>query len=354
MIVLALLFFKHLSFLALGFPDINDYLLSILNDITAVLFVSCMDYQTFSKYYSKLLLVICCVTCCAWVLVLLNIPIFSIFPVLTNSHGVSAYFCGLTNIWANTDYFVSRRMMGIFWEPGVFQIFITIAFIFDLYGNYDRKVLIKRLLIYTVTIVAAFSTTGFLSILFAWTLYFTKLGKFPVFYLGVFIAGVFYLATYLYATLDESMAWTVFGKLENTQEIMNGTSEGDGSTYTRVSSIVYPLEKFSESPVFGIGESGKAAISKRVGHGMLTCTVINYLTFYGLFCALLCFVGFIKLLNLRNKTFLERFTLIVLVVVCTMSEAMAFNPVFTILMLYGYLRKEQLQKSLLIKRTIQC
>ena len=63
------------------------------------------------------------------------------------------------NLFVYAGDMFSFRNGGMFWEPGAFQIFINLALLIELLKNLPRG---RVILVYVITIITTFSTTGFL------------------------------------------------------------------------------------------------------------------------------------------------------------------------------------------------
>ena len=307
--------------------------------------------------YSNILLVICSASLLCYVLLSLGIPFYQYFPILTNSAGASAHFLVLTDIWtigsSSTGF---NRAMGIFWEPGAFQAMITFAAIVDLYRDIPRKLLNYRMIIYFLTIVITYSSTGYVSLLLLLLLFVKTKTKYSMIYLTILCFASFFILTYLYTTASGFLFHTMFGKFEAIETFMSG-GETTASESTRIESVIYPLKYFLESPIVGYGVSGEQQMSRQLQHSMFTCTIVNYFAKFGLLYGFIHMVGFFKLLKLNKKWILEALLLTLLVIVTTISEALDYNPVLEICMLYGFMNTRyfhsQIKQSINLK-SINC
>lgn len=337
-IVMVVLLLQFITYLFTGFPNFAQYGLSLINYLTIVVLVSSFDFQEYAICYSNILLVICLASILCYILISLGIPFYHYFPILTNSAGTSAHFLVLTDIWtlgSSSNGF--NRAMGIFWEPGAFQAMITFAGIVDLYRDIPRKFLNYRMIIYCLTIIITFSSTGYISLILLILLFVKTKTRHSMIYLTIVCLAGFFLLAYLYTTSSGFLFHTMFGKFEAVETVLSG-GEATASESTRVESVIYPLKKFIESPIIGYGTAGEEQMTRELQHSMFTCTIINYFAKFGLLYGLIHMVGFYKLLKLNKKGILEALFLSLLVVVTTISEAFDYNPVLEICMLYGYMK----------------
>ena len=335
-IVVIVLLLQFVTYLFTGFPDIAQYGLTIINYLTILVLVSSFKFEEYATIYSNILLLICLASLLCYGLLTLGIPFYQYFPILTNSAGATAHFLVLTDIWtigsSSTGF---NRAMGIFWEPGAFQAMITFACIVDLYRNIPRRQLNFRMAIFCLTIVITYSSTGYVSLLLLILLFVKTQTKYSMIYLTILCFAGFFLLTYLYATSSGFLFHTMFGKFGAIETFMAG-GETTASESTRVESVIYPLRLFMDSPIIGYGVAGEEQMSRVLQHSMFTCTIINYFAKFGLLYGIIHMTSFFKLLKLNKKGVIEALILSLLVVVTTISEALDYNPVLEICMLYGF------------------
>lgn len=332
--IVCIVFLESVTYILKGFPDVSQYLLDLINLLTALLVVSCIKYEDYTKYFSNIIYAICIVTLCCVVLTAIGLPLYTHFPILTNSKGASSYFIILSSIW--TTYEGENRMQGIFWEPGAFQAMIIFAMLIDLYRTLPKKTFLFRTLLFSITIFFTFSTTGYISLILVLGLYIYNKTKQGLVFLSVFGIIAFLIISSLLSSVDGFLYYTMFSKLQQANDALLYGSSNNASS--RVESIIYPLRAFIDSPIVGMGVTGQEKLAKELGHSMFTCTPINYFAQYGLLCGLIHLAGFLNLIRIRKKTIIEALLLISVVFITTMSEQFSFNPVFEAFILYGFLR----------------
>ncbi len=333
--VIALIVLQFLTQCVCGFPQATVYFLGIVNILTVLLYVSVMPLEIFPRVFSNIILSVSIVSLVCVLSGRLGFPFYQYFPVLTNSQGHSVYFLGLSEVWTSyNSAFGANRLQGIFWEPGAFQAFIIFAALFDIYRINVNKEKLIRLLVYAITIFFTYSTTGYICILIVGIIYIIQLSRYSWLSLIVVIPIGFILIMSFSSQSDDFLYYTMFGKLDEANAALSSGAENTASS--RVDAIVYPLEAFAESPVFGIGVEGKKELSQQLGHSIFTCTPVNYFANFGLLCGLIHLFGFISFLRLKRKTALEAIVLLICVFSTTMSESLAFNPILEVLCIYGY------------------
>lgn len=141
----------------------------------------------------------------------------------------------------------SGRVMGMFWEPGVFASAISVTMLFEYYLA-GKKINPLGMALYLVGIALSLSTAGFMIIFFIilgllWRRF--APGKFRVstviFVIVVILLAIFYED--VFAWLAETMP-RVFGKLLRTTS---------GTTSTRMNCPTVNMEVFWKRPMFGWG-----------------------------------------------------------------------------------------------------
>lgn len=335
LVVIFIIGCQLLSYLFCGFPSINKAGLSLLNTITALLVVSVIPSDSFSRYFSNIILLICGVSLVGHILFILGIPLIQFLPTITNSKGHSVYFGIFAEFWMDASS-GSYRLQGIFWEPGAFQAMIIFAALLDLYKNKPSNILL-RFLCYALTLFFTYSTTGYICLLLLIILTIIKGKKMKlslIFIILILAIGLSFGILKLINSLDGFLYFSMFGKLEL---LLDAFQYGDSNAATsRLDSVILPFKYFLNSPIFGAGENGFEQISQLVGHNMFTCTPVNYFAYYGFVCGVICLVGFINYIRLKSKSLVEAVVLILILILTTSSENFAFNSILTTFMLYGY------------------
>ena len=334
-IIILIILLQHITYYTRGFPSDSSYILWIVNLLSVLIFVSNFSCSNFFRYFSNIIYIICIASLICVILEKVNLTLYRFFPILTNSTGHSVYFLGLTEVW--TTYSIdsgANRQQGIFWEPGAFQTMIIFASIIDLYDKKMHDHIFKRLIVYVLTIFFTYSTTGYLCMIMVIFLY--LINKFNYSLLSVFLFSVILLLVVdlILTKIDGFLYFTIFGKIEMA---LYAFTDGESNiASSRVESIIYPFKAFLDSPIVGLGNEGNDELVNRLGHSMFTCTFVNYFAKFGLFCGILHMIGFLKLLNGSNKTIIEISFLILLMLLTTISENFAFNPLLEVFMIYGY------------------
>jgi len=134
---------------------------------------------------------------------------------------------------------VLYRNAAIFREPGMFIIYVCLAFLFDVCTS--RKLNIYRVVIYGLAIITSYSTAGFLLFGLILFLQFYNAGNLRKGML--FLIPIIAFVTFIYLYKDVYL--DVFGKL------IDGTD--NGSTRSRWASTIIPLYIIPDYILFGCG-----------------------------------------------------------------------------------------------------
>lgn len=307
---------------------------------TATIFAMSISFEEFKKSYSDVMFFLSAVSLFAFFFFKL-FPGLAVFNVVYNTSGTPAsnFFLYIVN-----DY---DRNMGMFWEPGAFQAFVSIALLFTIM---EPQFNMKRVGVFVFTIITTFSTTGYFALMIIIVLIILRWGtigtksKRVMKYLAIPMVALF-----LYASFDMLMNTStnsVFGKLISFNEqggLAGGTDTG--STAIRFLAITKPIEAFFQSPIFGKGYVGLQDELMMYTRGMNTCTFVNWFAMYGIIFGVLMIVGVFKFSKKVHPT--RRWWIILFFFIITISENFATSAFFFTVALMGYKGEEELAKTVL-------
>lgn len=333
-VTLALFLLTNITYAATGFPVPSQYIVLIINLLTPVLFTFAMTPQIFMRKFSEVVLVVSAFSIVTWFLTFIHFPFQLIAPTLTNTNGFECQFIILSFIHSVSGDL--PRLQGIAWEPGAFQILIIISMLYQMYNieGEDKKLFTKNRIIYSIAAFLTFSTTAYICLLMVYAIFLLR-GKIS-FKVKALILSITIPLVLVFLTGGGEIYQKVLGKKIAEAENYEMGSGSVGSSAVRIDGVLYPIMLYSQSPIVGVGDSGYETMERLAGHGMFTCTPINYFVKYGPIYGLFCFIGFLKLMRLNRKKFLESLFLILSLLMAVFSEQVAFNPLFTTLLLYGY------------------
>jgi hypothetical protein len=294
--------------------------------------------RQFVEAYTGVLRFICVYSLITFSLSIAFPGFFSFLPSFTNSAGVpvkNAFFS-----FVNFSL-PQLRNFGIFWEPGAFQTFILFALFYSLFFQERRSV--SDVIIFTLSLLTTFSTTGYLSGVLLGLAYFFHVNKNSRFgdkvkaTITLFsIASIIVIAFYL---LPSNLKYQLFGKVF-AYFVANGTSNTD-STMVRVLSVVYPSQEFVKSPFLGIGYQRLQQLANDFGYNGNTCTPINWFAIFGLFTGFFLNAGYVLFAWRKRMRICSKIFSALALFLAVATEDFSRNPSIFIFVLIGLWGKEE-------------
>lgn len=339
MIMCLVIAFIGVSSLQGSSPGVTLSYLSIL--LFAIVFVRIYPFEKFAELYSKIIFAMSVLSIILYLFVWLDLPMLSKIPVMNlinaSTKEVSSYY---TLYFANVgvNYFGGfPRGMGVFWEPGLFQAYLCLAIILELFW-FKRKGANKALyiIVFTVALFTTMSTAGFINYALIMAYYVMagyKNSKHPF----LSILGVLVLVgipVYL-LTMDEELYMKVFGKL---MEENRG-----GSFESRAGSLIGNIKVFLNNPVLGAGYGGSTReLQNIVGymsggeHIHQTNTFTNYFASFGAVIGCVFMVAWYRLAKAIAPNKFGTFVLFLIFFSMTSSENLLPSLFFNTLVMYGF------------------
>lgn len=304
---------------------------------TACILSMSFGIELFKEIYIRVMLVLSAISVVLFVSYKI-IPGLSEINIVYNSVGMPA---SNLIVYIGNNY---ERNMGMFWEPGAFQAFISLALFFSIL----KPILnFKQVAIFVVTIITTFSTTGYVAVLiaslmisFRWKTVDKKTRKYFMYLaVPVLLLFLYFSAGMLLDTSSNS----VFGKLLSFRDEggMRGEVEG-GSVAIRYYAIIKPIQSFFESPFLGKGYEGLSMELTYFTRGMNTCTFVNWFAMYGIVFGSLMSIGMYKF---SKEVYPEHFMLgFVFLFIITISENFATNAFFFMIAMIGFAKKSYIYR----------
>lgn len=330
-IVCGLLFGIWLSVIMNGENKRNAIMVTF-SILTMLMFANVFSLEKFTKSYIDVVYFLSVIS-------LIGFALFSVVPglrnysVVTNAKGFQ-----YTNLFFYIHPHSYNRNMGIFWEPGAFQMFIGLAMLLEIL---KEKARISRVLIFVAAIITTYSTTGYiaLALILLLMLFQSKAASLNLkvgvgIITALLIIAIFVFQDVLFATAGN----TPFGKLVHffsSKAYLNSSVKT--STSIRFWGIVKGLEAFWESPVWGWGYEGLQEKLYSFTRGINTCTFINWFAVYGGLYGFLMLSGLIGFTRKMVKSGFMVFMVLLILFVLTISENMVNNVSVMILAVYGFM-----------------
>lgn len=346
----------ELAFLLIGIVIFIDILsltiyrridLSLLIYSISILFLSSIfscvcDEKTFKKNYIDCMIILALGSLILFTVFIFKSSIFELFPHLINSKGKIGYYAIFATL---SDFSMTgaNRNQGIFWEPGVYQVFLSLAYIFELSEN-KQKPRNTVLILFLLTILTTYSTTGIIvgGALLIYTLSRSYGKKKYIKFLFFTIISIISIIIVV-PKLSGFAYYTLISKIEMIFSYQAGVST---VTSSRIDSIIFPLLSLFKSP-WGIGREGYLILGEKIGHTMFTCTPVNWLVLYGPLYGLIILRGIWLFFKNDFKSNFDAVFIFIIFVISISSEDLSFNIILLYMCFKGYeiKRKRGLHKN---------
>lgn len=311
------------SILANGIDNFLDIQV-IVTIVSSFLICNGLKKKQFMENYCNIILFLAIISLVCFVLYRVAPGIYDFFPTNLWRYG-STRFVNLFFVVipvGMSDYF---RNFGIFYEPGIFQIYLNIALFYELFRE---NIKFKRVLLILITIITTMSTNGYITAILIIAVYgYNILGKRDVskkvkyLYLATIIIGFIIM---IIMVSSGYIGERVFTKFTETRD--------SGSTFDRLNAIVYAIEKYISSPVLGVGFAGYSDAYNA------TCTSLNWFALYGTFFGILMNVSFIKFFSIMGKDIFTKILIVLVILTLLISQEMTTNCIVWCIAIYGSLQ----------------
>lgn len=304
--------------------------------VVVSLYVANIDFERFSTAYVKVMKFLSVVSLIGYGLHLVVPSIFDRF-IVQNTSGISYSNYLLYVQWVSSGQNAFRNW-GFAWEPGAFSTFVCLAMLLDVLFV-SKQVKLRTIVLYVITVITTFSTTGIIAILclcvFLATTNKTISRSTKRVIVLTLLLSILLMIVFSGAFFDLSTN-SAFGKILN---FLNAEDRSDlGSTSIRYFSITKVFTAFLHSPLYGWGYDGLIEQTLEFTRGMNTCTFINWFAVYGIVFGLIMLTGIIRFTQNMSCKPLYRFIIVIFLFGITMTENYIHCPMIFILVLYGYMR----------------
>ena len=273
--------------------NLNTILGTLSSFSMAFLLAQFVDFNTFLKVVSKSIFILSIVSITLYLTIFISKTYFNSNSFWSSARSYDSYFFIFYSYTGSLLDSTLQRMMGIFWEPGLYANFLLISLMAELF--YLDKTSWIRVVVYVVALFLTKSTAGYLILailLIAYGMKYLKGRKLTVITLIVILLSVI-----LFFYFDKiclflgSIVPSVFGKLANQT----------GSFITRFEGPLYFLKIFFSSPLLGKGFDVSMNLYKHNTANTLidsaTSTFAHLLASVGVFgivIAIFVMIGFYK------------------------------------------------------------
>ncbi|WP_304206751.1 hypothetical protein [Fusobacterium perfoetens] len=139
----------------INFDSSLGYEYKIMLLFLGYIIVEMIPFKRFIKIYINCMTFITFISLCVYFCVIVGDSWWKILPLTNTGDTYSLIFTGIPNNMARLS-----RNYGPFWEPGVFQVYLNFAFIFQLYKE-SKERLWKNIILF-LGLITTFSTTGYI------------------------------------------------------------------------------------------------------------------------------------------------------------------------------------------------
>lgn len=304
--------------------------------ISIILAVS-FNYKNYNKLFVYAMRVITINSLFSFFIAIFFPLLIQLSPTFINSAGTKAHLFGASFVILSANI----RNLGIFWEPGAFQTFLVMVILIEFHTK-DNQSSGKFLVIHMVALLTTFSTTGFvgLLLLIMYIIISTKKFSDKLKYILVFISfSILFL--FLFINNNDYLRYAFFDKLL----AMFDPNTTSGTASVRQDSIIYPTQKFLESPIFGVGATGLSELEQITGHTMNTFTPINWYARWGIFFGTIMMLGLWKFTRFMTADIFKRLLIFGIIIVSVSTEEFSLNPSFLIYPLLGMFYNTKTHKA---------
>ena len=300
----------------------------------ALAVIEYVSLEKFAMYFDNIIYFFSVVSLIGYIVVGVFPEILNFAIPLKNNAGVEYYNFIFFVVEKGQSYL---RNYSVFREPGVFQAYIIIALIFQMsFSSIFQK---KRMIVYIITIITTFSTTGYIALVFVMILFIIKkpsLINNKRLLISVIISTIG-VAFFLLVMLPNSslLLSPVYAKFSK-------SNSSYVSFLARKASIVVNIHLWAENPICGVGLTDVDKLFPIISQQLLgssvssnTNTFLAQFASHGFVYGIIWAIGFFKGACSLGKTINEKLLLITIVIVLSVGQNFTFSPLVNILLWYG-------------------
>lgn len=220
----------------------GGYVITILLFLTGFLYASVTPLKLFLTVFEKII----------WWIAFLSILLFFIrsifpgflnyFPVVVNTRDFQFANC-IVSVFPLVEGSGALRLYGPFSEPGVYQIYLNLALIFNIYIS--GRLELTRALVYVTAIILTQSTAGYICLAIFLLYYILETKKNRARFYNYLMSFVIIIAI--------AVAYTRTSLLSADSDVFVKMTDENVSTISRMASVKINLELFMSHPFFGVG-----------------------------------------------------------------------------------------------------
>ena len=225
----------------------KNYIILLSSVIIGYIFSESINFNEFIKKYNNIIHFVAIYSLVVAAISIIYPTIILKFPIIDTRFGTVTIHNLLFSVSLNNSIYF--RNYGLFWEPGAFQIFLNLALIFEMFFiNTPRK---SKIIVYIITIITTFSTTGYIVLTLILISYFIRSKKIKIKWVLILIILIVLIIALFKNVIPKKYTDLVFDKLSGI--FSEDEKDIKYTTLTRLNAIKYPLEEFMKSPILRSG-----------------------------------------------------------------------------------------------------
>ena len=280
------------------------------------------SFEEFMKCYTNIITFFSGISIIGFLIGMVNGFFYSL-PVFTNINGVS-YYNGY--LFFSMDDYSRGRNIGIFWEPGIFSIMITLAVLFLVFNSV--KINKTQLILLILALVSTYSTTGYVLLsVIALALIFVKKNQ----SVALKVLGVLFFVVGIVLLLIGGDIQPLLIKVA--PRVFNKIFLREASTTARIDSIVYNLKLFSQN-ILGSGITKTNYLFQNLTLGSQTSTMTLYLAQFGLLGVIFVVMQIVGIINCKLFTRKQSIIFLMFWIISMNVEIMTMFSIVYVLFYY--------------------
>lgn len=310
---LLLIFMIIATFFISRFSSPHIYISLICKIIFSFGIVLVYEFDNVIKIFSKIMVFVSITSLVGYCL--LNYLRILSLPIMNSANNVSY---GVGYIFFYITY-IPQRNCGIFWEPGIFASFLTIAIIFETMYKKDKKS-IFRVLLFIITIITTKSTAAYGLLLFVFFyLVMNKLNASSdkiIIYIVIFMIFIILIMIfYNYSSIIIKLGLT-------SNPVINRLVIENLKNESRFMSIIHNLKMFTKRPIFGWGFRYAYEKVEHVADISTSTFLLNVFGIFGFQYTFLWIYGILK--NKKANIFVNLTILIIFIMILNKESHTSF------------------------------
>lgn len=304
---------------------LNDYAGTIITKICliaiALVITNQFGLDVFLKSFSKVMLILCLISIIPFILGFINVNMFNFLPKVINTSGTQFYSGGIFNVIIKPRSYI--RNYGVFREPSIFGMFITIALLYELVKNKTPKLWVVAT--FVITAFTTFSTLAFVSLNIMFIIFLIN-GK------SKFGKKIYYVVASSGVAIGLIIASFIIFSLVKGEKII--------SLETRISAIIANMRVFENNIIFGTGITNYEKYFTSCLYGLAsdggnTSTILINFAMHGILFGLLCAISLIGFAFQFSKNHFINILVLLVLIINLLMGCIVLNVVFYIIVIYG-------------------